>query len=1065
MQPGPQDQWGGTRPHTYIVLFALKALPSADAPGSALCFDLLDTHAGGPPKLAIEINGKTYEHNLPPGGGDASIQGDTAKAREHKFQIEFPTALLRRGDNEVKITTERGSWMLYDALWMETPPGAVLGEVQSRTIVESVRGVRAVRETDKGAFQPITVALRHYGAPSKARLKVEGTEPVEVSLDAPRLSLERMIPWSATNREVRVEVEVDSKPAAASTVTVKPARKLTVYVLPHSHTDIGYTEIQTEIEKRQVQNLIDGMAAAKRTAGYPEGSRFVWNVEVLWAADLYQQRLSAQQKQDLLDAVKSGQVAMDGMYLNELTALCRPEELVRLFKYATHMSQVTGVKIDSLMISDVPGYTWGTVTAMTQAGIRYFSTAPNYFDRIGTILKEWENKPFYWVGPDGKSKVLVWIPFWGYAMSHRYGKMSDRLVDDFCDGLDERKYPYDIAHVRWSGHGDNAVPDPEICEFIREWNEKYTYPRFVITSTSKAFRAFEERYGSQLPHATGDWTPYWEDGAGSSALETGMNRHSSDRLAQAETLQAMFSRTRYKPELFEHAWKSVLLYSEHTWGAHCSVNGPERKETLEQWEIKKSYADEADEQSRVLLQSALDQRPGKDIAGQVDVINSAPWERSELVLVPGALAGKSKGLTDLNGKTVPGQRLASGNFAVLASDVPAMGVKRYQLSEAASPFKGKPAQAVGNTLDNGIVKVVVDQKTGGITEMRVRGLPVNLVDTSAREGLNEYLYFTGEDVATARRCRVLGIRVREPGPLVAALEIRSEAPGCRQMVTVITLVAGQDYVEITNILDKEKLEAGSYMAKEGKESLNFGYPFNVPRGEMLLDVPLGYFSPTKEQLPSACKNWLTVGRWAQLANRDYGVTWVTLDAPLIQLGGLTANLLNSQYNPEVWRKRIEPTGRIYSWAMNNHWGTNYRAYQEGLTRFAYVVRAKRNTTPAESSRFATGFSQPLLAAPARGSTEPASPRLDLGPGSTMTVGLKPSDDRKAWIVRLYNGSGKTESVSLKWLDSAPKAVFLSDTTEKAQQPLTGKIKIPGRGLVTLRAEFEPAAPGKLTRAF
>jgi hypothetical protein len=46
---------------------------------------------------------------------------------------------------------------------------------------------------------------------------------------------------------------------------------------------------------------------------------------------------------------------------------------------------------------------------MAQAGIRYFSVAPNYFDRIGTILREWENKPFYWVGPDGRNQVLVWF--------------------------------------------------------------------------------------------------------------------------------------------------------------------------------------------------------------------------------------------------------------------------------------------------------------------------------------------------------------------------------------------------------------------------------------------------------------------------------------------------------------------------------------------------------------------------------------------------------------------------------------------------------------------------------
>jgi hypothetical protein len=77
------------------------------------------------------------------------------------------------------------------------------------------------------------------------------------------------------------------------------------------------------------------------------------------------------------------------------------------------------------MISDVPGYTWGTVTAMAHAGIKYFSIAPDYFDRIGDILFQWEIKPFWWIGPNGQSKVLVWIPFWGYAMSHRYGQMSD----------------------------------------------------------------------------------------------------------------------------------------------------------------------------------------------------------------------------------------------------------------------------------------------------------------------------------------------------------------------------------------------------------------------------------------------------------------------------------------------------------------------------------------------------------------------------------------------------------------------------------------------------------------
>ncbi len=68
-------------------------------------------------------------------------------------------------------------------------------------------------------------------------------------------------------------------------------------------------------------------------------------------------------------------------------------------------------------------------------------------------------------------------------------------------------------------------------------------------------------------------------------------------------------------------------------------------------------------------------------------------------------------------------------------------------------------------------------------------------------------------------------------------------------------------------------------------------------------------------MPSACKNWLTVGRWVDVANAEFGVTWVTLDAPLVEVGGITATLLNSQTNPATCggrkssRRRSSTRGR------------------------------------------------------------------------------------------------------------------------------------------------------------
>ena len=422
-------------------------------------------------------------------------------------------------------------------------------ETRPEGIGIQARTVQVVERQNGGLVQPLKVILDYpYAETAKAVVAVAGQEPRPLELTFGSHTLPYTIAAADAERTLDVAIEVGGQRVAARAVPLPPTRKLTVYMLPHSHTDIGYTAIQTDIEEKQINNLLQGLADARRTADYPEGARFVWNVEVLWAADLFLNRLSPQQQDEFCDAVKRGQLALNGMYLNELTGLCRPEELVRLFRYATQLGERTGVPVDSAMISDVPGYTWGTVTAMAQAGIKYFSVAPNYFDRIGDILVQWENKPFWWIGPDGQSKVLVWIPFWGYAMSHRYGQMSAQLVEDFSDGLEKRGYPYDIACVRWAGHGDNAVPDPIICEFVKEWNATHDSPRFVISSTSEAFRAFEKRYGDQLPQVRGDWTPYWEDGAGSSAAETAMNRASSERLAQAETLWALLDPTELSGE-------------------------------------------------------------------------------------------------------------------------------------------------------------------------------------------------------------------------------------------------------------------------------------------------------------------------------------------------------------------------------------------------------------------------------------------------------------------------------------------------------------------------------------
>ena len=827
---------------------------------------------------------------------------------------------------------------------------------------------RALIRINGALKQPLTIAVPP-GTQGEVVTSIDGVEADCRTLTSPAAPFDVYLEPSRVTRTLVVTV-VSGENRMTETVTQKPVQKVLVYVLPHSHHDLGYTDLQAAVEEKQIQNITLGMELAQKTASYPEGARFVWNLEVLWGADLFMQRRPPAEKKALVEAIRKGQISPQGSYANQLTGLCGPEELLRLFKYGTQLGKECGVKVDSAMMSDVPGYSWGTVTAMAQAGIRYFSGAPNFFDRIGTFMEVWQDRPFWWVSPSGREKVLVWVPWTGYALSHITKKLDEDWVGRYQDRLDEVNFPYGISYIRWSGHGDNAVPDPEISEFVRDWNNKYEWPRFAIASTSTAFSAFEKTYGHQIPSYRGDLTPYWEDGAGSSALETAMSRNAGERLTQAATLASMVSPARYVESSYASAWRDVLMYSEHTWGAWCSVSDSENPFTTKQWDFKRNFAVDAASRADALIADSLLRTPSSSAPHSIDIYNTSSWDRTEVVLVSRELSATGDRVTTLDGRAVPSQRLTGGELAILVTAIPALGSARYTISSGPAH---KPSQAVSigdNVLKNQFLRARIDSETGDIVELYHKDGTDNLVNRQ-QGAVNQYLFLAGDDVAHLGHAGKPSLVVEENGPLVACLRIESSAPGCKSLVRRIRLTANADFLEMSNTVDKERAalnphpgnadQSGEFAQHGSKESVQFAFPFAVPDGRILMDIPLGAMQPEIDQLPGSCKNWLPVGRWVDVSNKDRGITWATLDAPLIEVGGITATMLGSQKIPSVWREHIAPTQTFYSWVMNNHWGTNYRAYQEGPVTFRYALRPHDGTDSAAASRFAIGRCQPLLA--------------------------------------------------------------------------------------------------------
>ena len=873
-----------------------------------------------------------------------------------------------------------------------------------------------VKHTDGRLYQPITASVLHVGEPVEAVVTINGIQGAKQELKSGFRTIEGLALAVLEPTTVEADVRIAGKSIGKRKVTINPVRKWEIYLLHHSHVDIGYTHVQTEVEQKHWDYFEQVIELARKSANYPEGSRFKWNVEVLWAVDSYLRNASEEKRKQFIQAVRKGWIGLDALYGNELTALCRPEELIRLIGYAQELKRKYDFTIDSAMITDVPGYTWGIVPVLANCGVKYFAPGPNRGHRIGYTLSRWGDKPFYWESPSGKDRILFWIAGEGYSLFHA-GRIDSGRLFEYLRRLDKDKYPYDMLHLRYSIGGDNGPPDPGLSDFVKDWNAKYAYPKLIISTASRMCREFEKRYGDKLSVFRGDFTPYWEDGAASSALETALNRAAAEQLVQAETLWAMLEPTAYPAEEFYQAWRNVVLYDEHTWGAHCSISQPDSDFTKAQWKIKQAFALDADTQSQKLLGDSLAKHRGSAKKIEViDVINTCSWPRTDLVIIPKhwQLAGDI--VFAYKGGAVPTGRLSTGEIVFIARDIPAFAAKRFTLRSPGilSMAIPGPTKATPPTISNSYMTVKIDEATGAIMSLKQRDISDDLVAGKGGIGLNDYFYVAGRDPKEPQRNGPVTITVKEPGPLVASLLITSDAPGCHKLTREIRLIGGMKRLDIIDTIDKQKIYK--------QEAVHLGFAFNVPGGVMRMDVPWGVVRPEIDQLAGACKNYFTVQRWVDISNAEFGATLAVVDAPLIEVGAIT----NDPRGGVGWIKELEQTTTLYSYIMNNYWETNYKAGQEGPTVFRYSIRPHKEFDSAQAAKFGVERSQPLIVVPVDAASSVPKPIFSVTPADVVVTAFKPSEDGTGKIVRLFNTSSKRQKARLIWAKPEPKAVFLSN---------------------------------------
>lgn len=1003
--PGPGDAWAGGRPHAFSLVFG------ANRSGPVrLRAAFVGIHPSNPPTLELRANGKAVTRwNAPAGKGDGPVLGRPEEGQPVEWAFDIPADSIRPGENTLEIASISGSWAVFDAVEL-TSDEVQAAALKPRLGIQVEPPGQVELNGPSGPERAMRLRLLNVGSPTEASLTVDGkTETVNLGSGATELT--RNVCSASQVRDVEFGLTSKDGREGRARESLRPVRPWQVLVLPGSHVDVGYTHPQEAVAEIQAQNIRDALNLIEATRNRPAAERYRWNSETAWAAERFLATATPEERRRFERAAKSGEIAVSASYLNLLYGLARPEETIRALTISRETPGLANVPHDTAMLADVPGIPWGLATAMRESGVRQLVLWPNGGDTMRSTL---ENRPFWWKPRDAQGQVFVWPMFpysigtdlkgvfhlggtWhpGRPKAIRTADPTQHFLDDWLprelDALERRGYPYRMVGVPWS-MGDNGAVDLDLPDAIAAWNKKFANPKLEIADVREACRRFLAAYGKSLPIRAEEFNPQWEDGAASSARETSLNRNASERLVQAEIAWTLSGKP-FPKARFAQAWRDVLLYSEHTWGADESIRLPDSENSRRQWATKSGFAEAADRESRALLAEALGNPPAASDA--FAVTNLRGQAATERVVLPGR-----QGVRDAAGKPAPAQALSDGRTAFVATSVPGLASRRYGRGAPLSYVRPKPSA----TIDNGIYRLTVDPATGRVRSLKSLRLGRELVDPKTSPGFAAFGTITGNDPNALRSLREVRVETLDAGPIVWTLRVSGLADGVRGRVTIdYRLTRGIDGLEVTVGLDKAPVRE--------KEIAFLSFPFAIPGADLHIEEAWAPYDVARERFSAANDQFFSVDRWLHLGNRDFGVTVVSLDTPIVVSGQPSVARLG---RPQAFDPH---PAAVHFQIAQNHWHVNYRAEQSGPIVARYVVRAGGPYDPAASERLGETWTRPLVVG-AFGKHVNAPLRVE---GTAQLTAIKREAD--TMVVRLYNPSSIATNVKVTYANQSRTALM------------------------------------------
>ncbi|MBI5838052.1 MAG: hypothetical protein HZB25_12515 [Candidatus Eisenbacteria bacterium] len=295
-----------------------------------------------------------------------------------------------------------------------------------------------------------------------------------------------------------------------------PASPETVFLIPGSHQDVGFTDTPSKVLERRIQTLDAVLAAAQADP------HFRWTEDAAWSFGAWLDRHRGDEGalEEARRLLGNGQLAIGAAWVAPHASVFQ-ERLNLQFFHLEDFVTTLGHRPPVALLNDASGCPEALVDALAAQGIKYLLVGA-HMASPPPLPPGLVRRPFWWESAAG-ARVLVYVDPDGHlGLGPRPAKLdssrfSDRrrfprlrtdlaLLDAALRRRQRTAAPgLDADLLQLLGENADVSGALTALDLVRAWNGAGLRPRLTLASPGQYFRHVEEKYGAGLPVLRGEW--------------------------------------------------------------------------------------------------------------------------------------------------------------------------------------------------------------------------------------------------------------------------------------------------------------------------------------------------------------------------------------------------------------------------------------------------------------------------------------------------------------------------------------------------------------------------------